>query len=120
MAHKQNINYCIRYNITKEVNFNKQELPVGILISNIKYDHSGSQNNNPFYLFNDQEDCALAHYFIGSRTIKSKINRFLSNLLIVPLTEKLSYQNVDKWMKKVSEIPWSIPNNKQIKDKFEL
>ena len=35
------------------------------------------------------------------------------------LTEKLSYQNAEKWIKKLSEIPWGIPNDKWIKHKFE-
>ena len=39
---------------------------------------------------------------------------------MAPLTEKLSYQNVDKWMKKRSEIPWGIPNDEQIEHKFKF
>lgn len=39
---------------------------------------------------------------------------------MIPLTEKLSYQNVDKWMEKLLEIPWDIPNDRWIEYKFEL
>ena len=34
------------------------------------------------------------------------------------LTKKLSYQNVDKWIEKVSEIPWGILNDKWIEHKL--
>ena len=37
----------------KEVRFSKQEFSTGKPISDIKYHHSGSQNNKPFYSFND-------------------------------------------------------------------
>ena len=39
---------------------------------------------------------------------------------MAPLTEKLSYRNADKWMEKLSEIPWGIPNDKWIECKLEL
>ncbi len=37
----------------REVRFSHQEFAVGILVPNIKYNHSGFQNNNPFYPFHD-------------------------------------------------------------------
>lgn len=40
----------------------------------------------------------LVNYFIESETIKDNIKGFLFNLLIVSLTEKLSYQNADKYI----------------------
>ena len=80
----------------KEVRFSEQKFPAGKPVSDIKYHHPGSQNDKPFYPFNDQLDYALANYFTESETTKSNINRFLSDLLMAPLTEKLSYQNADK------------------------
>ena len=71
--------------------FNKQKFSAGTLVSNIKYDHSGSQNNNLFYPFYNQLDYALAHYFAESKTTKDNVDKFLSNQLIAPLTKKLSY-----------------------------
>ncbi len=37
----------------KEVRFNDPEFIAGTLVSNIKYNHSGFQNNNLFHLFYD-------------------------------------------------------------------
>ena len=39
---------------------------------------------------------------------------------MAPFTEKLLYRNADKWMEKLSEIPWGIPNDKWIEHKFEF
>ena len=89
----------------KEVRFSKQECPTGTLISNIKYDHSRSQNNNPFHPFNDQFNYVLAHYFTESKITKGNVDRLLFNTLMAPLTEKLFYGNPDEWMEKLSEIP---------------
>ena len=69
---------------------------------------------------NDQLDHALANYFAESQTTKSNVNRFLSNLLMAPLTEKLSYQNADKWIEKLLDIPWDISNDEWIDHKFEF
>ncbi len=103
----------------REVRFSKQEFPAGKLISNKKYHYQGSQNNNLFYLFIDQLDYALVIYFAEFKTTKG-VDRFFSNLLMAPFTEKLSYQNVDEWIEKLSDILQGIPNNKQINHKFEL
>lgn len=89
----------------REVWFNNQKFFTGLLISNIKYNHLRSQKNNTFYPFNNQLDYILAHFFIDFKTIKSNVNRFLSNSLIVLFTKKLFYQNADKWRKKFSKIP---------------
>ncbi len=96
----------------REVRFNDQEFAADTSISNIKYNHPGFQNNNPFYPFHDQLDYRLAKYFAESKTTKSNIDKFLSKPLMAPLIEKLSYQNADKWIEKLSEIPWDIPNDK--------
>lgn len=37
----------------REMTFSKSEFPVGTLVLGIKYKHPRSQNNNPFYSFND-------------------------------------------------------------------
>ncbi len=89
----------------KEIRFSEQEFPAGIPVSDIKYHHLSSQNNNLFHLFNDRLDYALVTYFAESQTTKSNIDKLLSNPLMVPLTEKLSYLNTDKWMEKLSDIP---------------
>ena len=80
----------------KEARFSEQEFSTGILVSNIKYDHPGSQNDNLFYPFHNQLDYALTHYFAESETTKDNVDKFLSNPLMASLTKKLSYQNVDK------------------------
>ena len=94
----------------REVRFSDQEFATNISVSNIKYNHSGFQNNNLFYLFHDQLDYGLAKYFAEFKTTTSNIKTFLSEPLMALLTEKLSYQNANKWMEKLSEIPWDIPN----------
>lgn len=80
----------------KKIRFSKQEFSISTPVSDIKYDHAGSQNNDNFYLFNDQLDYLLAHYFVKSESTKGNVDKFLSNLFIAPLIEKLSYQNIDK------------------------
>ena len=79
-----------------EVRFSEQEFPAGTPISNIKYDHPRSQNDNLFYPFHNQLDYALAHYFAEFDTTKGNVDKFLSDLLLALLTEKLFYQNADK------------------------
>ena len=79
-----------------EVKFNDQEFITSTLVSNIKYNHPRFQNNNIFYLFHNQLDYRLTKYFAESKTTKSNINKFLFEALMAPLTEKFSYQNVDK------------------------
>lgn len=74
-----------------EVKFNKQQFSVSKHVSDIKYHYSGFQNNNSFYLFNNQLNYALANCFAESKITKNNVDRFSSNLLIVLLTEKLSY-----------------------------
>ena len=80
----------------REVRFSDQEFAAGIPISNIKYNNPKFQNNNFFYLFHDQLDYGLAKYSAESKITKSNVDKFLSELLMAPLIEKLSYQNVDK------------------------
>ncbi len=75
----------------REVRFSNQEFAAGTPVSNIKYNYPGFQNNNLFYPFHEQLDYGLAKYFAESETTKSNIDKFLSNPLMAPLTEKLSY-----------------------------
>ena len=100
--------------------FTGKEVPAGTPVSDIKYKHPGLKHQNSFYLFNDQLDYALAHYFAESKTIKGNVNKFLSDPLMTPLTKKLSYKNADKWMEKLSEIPWGIPEDKWIEQKYNV
>lgn len=75
----------------RKFKFSKQKFPTSKLVSDIKYHYPSSQNNNRFYLFNNQLDYVLANYFVESKTIKSNIIKFLFNPLIVLLIKKLSY-----------------------------
>lgn len=85
----------------REVKFNKQEFLASKPILEVKYHHPSFRNNNLFDLFNNQPEYVLANYFTESETIKSNIDKFLSNLLMALLTKKLSYQNANKWIKKL-------------------
>ncbi len=76
--------------------FSRHEFPTGTLISDKKYKHPGSKHKNSFYPFNHQLDYDLAHYFTESETTKGNVNKFLTDLLIAPLTKKLSYKNGDE------------------------
>ncbi len=80
----------------REVRFSDQKFAAGTPVSNIKYNHPGFQNDNPFLPFHNQLDYRLAKYFAESETTKSNVNKFLSELLMALVTEKLSYQNMDK------------------------
>ena len=75
----------------REVRFSEQKFPTNIPVSNIKYDHLKSQNNNLFYPFHNQLDYTLAHYFAEFKAMKSNINKFLFDPLMAPFTKKLSY-----------------------------
>ena len=88
----------------REVRFSEQGFPVNKLVTDIKYYHLGSQNNNPFHPFNNQLDYAFTTYFTESKITKDNVDKFLSNSLMALLTEKLSYQNTDEWMEKHSDI----------------
>ncbi len=85
--------------------FSSHEFPTDTPISDKKYKHPRFKHKNSFYPFNDQLDYSLAHYFAESETTKGNMNKFLTNPLITPLTEKLPYKNADERMKKLSEIP---------------
>ncbi len=96
----------------KEVRFCDQEFATGTPVSNIKYNHLEIQNNNSFYPFHEQLDYRLDKYFAKSETTKDNVYKFLSESLMPPLTEKLSYRNVDKLMEKLSKISCGIPNDR--------
>ncbi len=100
--------------------FNSHEFPAGTPISDKKYKYLGYKHKNSFYSFNDQLDYGLAHYFAESETTKGNVNKFLTDLLMVLLTKKLSYKNADEWMEKLSEIPWGIPNDESIEHRFDV
>lgn len=73
-----------------------------------------------FHPFNDELGYALAHYFAESETTKGNVDKFFSNPLMRSITEKLSYQNADEWMEKLSTIRWGVPEVKWVKLKFQL
>ena len=62
----------------------------------------------------------LAHYFADSEITKRNDDKFLTNLLMKPITKNLSYCNANNWMEKLSAIPLGIPDDKWTKYKFEL
>lgn len=80
----------------REVMFDKSKFLASTPVSNTRYEHPGSQNNNPFYLFNNQLDYALAHYFAKSETTKRNMDKFLSNPLIKLIIKNLLYCNIDE------------------------
>ena len=100
--------------------FNESKFPASTSVLNTRYKHLESQNNNPFYPFNDQVDYALAYYFADSRTTKRNIDKFLTHSLMKPITKNFLYYNSDKWIEKLSTIRWGIPNDKCTKHKFKL
>ena len=80
----------------RKVRFSEQELSAGTLVSNIKYDYPGSQNDSLFYLFYNQLDYALVDYFAEFETLKGNVDKLLYNPLIAPFIKKLFYQNANK------------------------
>lgn len=104
----------------KKKQFSIHKFLSGILISNMKFRHPRLNHKNSFYLFNDQFDYALANYFAKSEITKDNINKFSTNLLIIPLTKKLSYKNTDEQIEKLLKILWGIPKDEQIEHKFGI
>ena len=80
----------------RKMAFSESEFPAGTPVSDTQYKHPKSQNNNLFYAFNDQLDYTLAYYFSESETTKRNVDKFLTNLLMKPITKKLSYCNADE------------------------
>ena len=72
------------------------KFPADTSISDKKYKHLGSKYKNCFYPFNDQLDYGIAHEFANSETTKSNMNKFLTDSLMAPFTEKLSYKNINE------------------------
>ena len=91
--------------LSREGWFTRNEFLASTPISNIKYNHREVKHQNSFYLFHNQLNNALAHYFVESEATKSNVNKFLSDLLMTPLTKKLLFKNADEWIKKLLEIP---------------
>lgn len=82
--------------IFREVIFGKSEFSANTPVLDTQYKYLGSQNNNLFYLFNDQLNYALTYYFAESETTKSNVDKFLINSLMKPIIKKLLYYNADK------------------------
>lgn len=79
----------------RKITFSESQFPANILNLDIRYEYLESQIKNIFYLFSDQLDYILVHYFAKLETIKCNIDKFFSILLIKSITEKLSYRNVN-------------------------
>lgn len=60
----------------RKIIFIESKFPISITILNIRYKNSRCQKNNLFYIFIDQLDYALVHYFAESETTKCNINKF--------------------------------------------
>ena len=56
--------------------FNRNKFSAGTPVSDIKYNHPRLKHQNSFYLFNDQLDYVLAHYFAKSEITKGNVNKF--------------------------------------------
>lgn len=106
--------------IMRKEQFSSYEFFIGTQISDIKYKHLESKYQSSFYPFNNQLNYALAHYFAKSMITKDNINKYLTDLLMVPLTKKLSYTNTDEQIEKLSEILQGISENKWTKYKFDV
>ncbi len=71
----------------KEVTFSESKFLFSIPVLDTGYVHPGSQSSNPFYPFNNQLNYAqLAYYFAELETTQHNIDKFLSNLLMKPIT----------------------------------
>lgn len=75
-----------------------------IFISNKRYKYLELNNECIFYLFNNQFDHDLAHFFVILQTIMGNMNIFLTNLLMTSFTKMLLYKNIYKWIKKLLKI----------------
>lgn len=73
----------------KEVRFSEQKFSANTSVSNIKYHYPRLQIKNSFYPFHNQLAYALANYFVESETTKDSLDKFLSKLLITPITKPL-------------------------------
>lgn len=80
----------------KNVRFYKEKFFVSELVLNIKNYYPNFQNNDLFYLLNNVLDYTTTNYFARFKSIKIKINKYLSDLLIARLIKKLFYQNSNK------------------------
>lgn len=80
----------------REVTFSESEFLANTPVSKTWYKHSGIQNNNPFYPFNNHLDNESAHYFAESETTKWNVDKFLTNLLMEFIIRKLSYCNISE------------------------
>lgn len=89
----------------KKSMFSKSKFLVGIPVLSTWYKYLKNKNNNIFYLFNNQLDYILVYFFIKSEITKYNINWFLINLLIKLITKKLFYYNINKYIKKLYNIP---------------
>ena len=92
--------------------FIRIEFPASIFISNVKYNHLKLQHKNSFYLFKNELDYAFDHFFAEFKSIKSNVNKVLSDPLMIVLIKKLPYKNADEWIQKLLEISWDISKNK--------
>lgn len=95
----------------EEKQFSIYKFSTGIPVLDMKYRYLGSKHKSNLYPFNYQFD-ALAYYFTKLEIAKGNINKFLTDPLMVFLTEKLSYKNTNEWIEKLSKILWGILKDK--------
>lgn len=75
----------------RKVRFSDQKFATGTFVSIIKYNHLKSHDDNLFYLFHDQLNNILAHYFVDSKITKDNVDKFWSKPLMTLLIEKICY-----------------------------
>lgn len=80
----------------KKITFRESKFLAGTSVLDTRFKHLKSQNNNPFDLFNNQDNYALAYYFTNSETIKRNVNKFFTNFLIKFITKNLLYHIANK------------------------
>ena len=76
--------------------FSESKFLTSTSVLDTRYKHFGNQNNNLFYSFKGQLDYALAHYVADWETTKCNDDKFLTNLLMKPITKNLLYCNANK------------------------
>ena len=70
----------------REATFSESQFPTGTPVLDTQYEHLRSQNNNPFYPFNNQLDYTFGYYFAELETTKYNIDRFFTKLLMNLIT----------------------------------
>lgn len=71
--------------------FSISKFLAGISVLDTRYVYPRSQNNYPFYFFNDQLDYIFTDLFTELETTKSNVDKYCITPLIKLITKKLLY-----------------------------